>query len=136
MEVILSGAQLGGGAPLRDAAADVSVHLQCVVERRGQAGRVTGQLSERRAKLPTVNVLRALRRGSGGLTLVGVVGGVVAKRRGALVGPGTDPRVLRAGAVGRVRCVRRVRLHGGHGGGQRAVVGPGRAAEFVQSGLG
>lgn len=78
MEVILSVAQLGGCAPLRDAATDVSVHLQRVVERRRQAGRVAGELSERRAKLPTVNVLRALGRGSGGLTLVGVVDGVVA----------------------------------------------------------
>lgn len=111
------------------------MHLQRVVERRGQAGRVAGELSERGAELPAVNVLRALGGGSGGLTLVGVLGGVVAQRRGALVGRGTDPRVLRAGAVGRMRGVRRVRFHGGHGGGQRAVVGPGRAAEFVQSGL-
>lgn len=136
MEVIPSLAQLGGCAPLWYAAADVSVHLQCVVERRGQAGRVAGELSEKRAELPAVNVLRALGRGSGGLTLVGVVGGVVAQRRGALVGRGADPRPLRTGAVGRVRGVRRVRFHGGHGGGQRAVVRPGRAAEFVQSGLG
>lgn len=134
---ILSLAQLGGGAPLRDAAPDVRVHLQRVVEGRGQAGRVAGELSERRAELPAVNVLRALGSGSRGLTLVGVVGGVVAQRRGTLVGGGgADPRVLRAGAVGRVRGVRRVRFHGGHGGGQRAVVGPGRAAQFVQSGLG
>lgn len=52
------------------------------------------------------------------------------------MGGGTNPRVLRAGAVGRVRGVRGVRFHGGHGRGQRAVVGPGRAAELVQSGLG
>lgn len=78
MEVILSLAQLGGCAPLRDAAPDVGVHLQRVVERRGQAACVTGELSERRAELPAVNVLRALAGGSGGLTLVGVVAGVVA----------------------------------------------------------
>lgn len=109
------------------------MHLQCVVERRGQAGRVAGELSEGWANLPAVNVLAG---GPGGLTLVGVVSGVVAQRRGALMGGGTDPRVLRAGAVGRVRGVRGVRFHGGHGGGQRAVVGPGRTAQFVQSGFG
>lgn len=107
-----------------------------MVQRGGRVGRVAGVLSERGADLPAVDVLRALSRRSGALALVGVVGAVIRLGRRALVGRGADPRPLRAGAVVRMRSVRRVRVHGGHGGRQRAAVGPGRPVEFLQPGLG
>lgn len=106
-----------------------------MVERRRQVGRVARILSERRAELPAVNVLGALRCRSRALALIGVVGGVFSQRWGAVVGYRAESRALRAGAVGRVRGIRWVGFHGGHGRGERAGVGPGCTVEFIQSGL-
>lgn len=100
-----------------------------MVERRRQVGRVARILSERRAQLPAGNVL-------GALALIGVVGDVFSKRRRVLVGQSAESGTLRTGAVGRVRGVRWVGFHWGHGGGERAGVGPGGTVEFIQSGLG
>lgn len=93
-----------------------------MIERRRQVGRVARILSERRAELPAVNVLGALGWRPGALALVGVVANVFSQRRRALVGYGAESRALRAGAVGRMRGVRWVGFHGGHGGGKRAGV--------------
>lgn len=93
-----------------------------MVERRRQVGRVARILSERRAELPAVNVLGALRWRSGALALIGVVGDVFPQRRRALVGYSAESRALRAGAVGRMRGIRWVGFHGGHGRGVRAGV--------------
>lgn len=82
-----------------------------------------------------MNVLGALRRRSGALALIGVMGDVLPQRRRALVGYGAESRALRAGAIGRMGGVRRVGFHGGHGRGERTGVRPGRTAEFIQSGL-
>lgn len=82
-----------------------------------------------------MDILRTLRWRSSGLALVGIVGVVILLGRRALVRHGADTRALRTGAVVRMRSIRRVRVHRGHGRGQRAAVGPGWAIEFLQSGL-
>lgn len=86
-----------------------------MVERRRQIGRVSGIFSERRAELPAVNVLGALRWRCGVLSLVGIVGDVFSEWRRGLVGYSAESRALRTGAVGWMRGVRRVGLHWGHG---------------------
>lgn len=53
-----------------------------------------------------------------------------------MVGHRADARPLRTGAVVRMRRIGWVRVHRGHGGGQRAAVGPGQAVELLQPGLG
>lgn len=93
-----------------------------MVERRGQIGRVARVLSERRAELPAVNVLRALRWRSRALALVGIVGDVLSQRRRNLMGYSAESRPLGAGAVGRMRGIRWVGLHRGHGSRERAGV--------------
>lgn len=93
-----------------------------MVEGRRQVGRVTRIFSERRAQLPAVNVLGALRWRSGALALIGVAGNVISQWWRALVGYSTDSRALRARAVGRMRGIRWVKFHRGHGRGERAVV--------------
>lgn len=93
-----------------------------MVERRRQVARVTRILSERRAELPALNVLGALGWRSRALALIGVVVDVFSQRRRVLVGYSAESRALRAGAVGRMRGVRWIGFHGGHGRGERAGV--------------
>ena len=86
-----------------------------MVKRRRQVGGVARILSERWAELPAVNVLGALRWRSGALALVGVMSDGLSQWWRALVDYSTEPRALRAGAVGRMRGIRWVGFHGGHG---------------------
>lgn len=106
-----------------------------MVQRGGRVGCIPRILSEWGAELPVVDILRTLRWRSGALVVVGIVGVVISLRRRALVGHGADTRALRTGAVVRMRSIRRVRVHRGHGRWQRAAVGPGWAIEFLQPGL-
>lgn len=88
------------------------------------------------AQLPAVDILRTLRCRPSALALEGIMGVGIWLGRRALVGYSADTRPLRTGAVVRMRSIGWVGVHGGHGRRQRAAVGPGRAVEFFQSGLG